>query len=104
MYHGMRYSLTVTAFLAMCGWATLSGLNSFANAQESSPLKAQPVAMTSQSPGWAQQLKGQTITENAMEGRAERSALRAEQRRCAVGVFGTIASGPSFVASVEPEL
>ena len=50
-------------------------LNSFASAQESSPLKAQPVAMTSQSPGWAQQLKGQTITENAMEGRAERSAL-----------------------------
>ena len=75
MYHGMRYSLTVTAVLAMCGWATLFGLNSIASAQESSSLKAQPVAMSSHSPGWAERLKGQTITENAIEGQAERAAL-----------------------------
>ncbi len=36
---------------------------------------AQQVVMTPQLPAWAEELKGQTITENAIEGRAERSAL-----------------------------
>ena len=37
--------------------------------------------MTSQSPGWAERLKGQTIVEDAMEGRAERAALVEQQHQ-----------------------
>ena len=37
--------------------------------------------MNSQSPGWAERLKGQTIVENAMEGRAERAALVEQQHQ-----------------------
>ena len=35
--------------------------------------------MSSQSPAWAEKLKGQTIVENSMEGRAERAALVEQQ-------------------------
>ncbi|MCH7614969.1 MAG: hypothetical protein IH978_04415, partial [Nitrospinae bacterium] len=74
MFHGTRITLTVTAALAIWGSAMLFGMNSMANAQDSSP-PAQKVAMALPSPGWAEQLKGQTITENAVEGRAERAAM-----------------------------
>ena len=40
---------------------------------------AHQVGMNSQSPGWAEKLKGQTIVEDAMEGRAERAALVEQQ-------------------------
>ena len=35
--------------------------------------------MNHQSPAWAERLKGQTIVENAQEGRAERAALVEKQ-------------------------
>ena len=74
MYHGTRFTLTITAALAIWGSAMLFGMNSTANAQDSSP-PAHKVAMSSQSPGWAERLKGQTIIENSIEGRPERAAM-----------------------------
>ena len=80
MVHGTRLTLTVTAALAIWGSAMLFGMNSTAMAQDSSP-PAHKVAMSSQSPGWAERLKGQTITENAVEGRAERAAMVERQHQ-----------------------
>ena len=37
-----------------------------------------------ESPGWAEQLKGQTIREDAIEGRAERTAMVARQHERAM--------------------
>ena len=40
-----------------------------------------PVAMNHQLPAWAEQLKGQTIVEDAMSGRGERSAMVEQQHQ-----------------------
>ena len=48
-------------------------------AKHDSTEHAQHTGMNSQSPGWAEKLKGQTIVENSMEGRAERAALVEQQ-------------------------
>ena len=81
MYHGRRALFTVSAFLALFGGATMWGSPSFVNAEDASTQHVHPVGMTSQSPGWAEQLKGQTIVEDAMEGRAERAALVEQQHQ-----------------------
>ena len=73
MHDATRLIFTVTAVLAMGGGAMLFGLNASADAE--APSAVHQVSMSSQSPGWAQRLKGQTIMENAVEGRAERAAL-----------------------------
>ena len=74
MYPGKRKFMTVAAFLALFGGAAFIGSPSFVGAQNGSSPEAQPVSMSSPSPGWAERLKGQTITENSVEGRAERAA------------------------------
>ena len=48
-------------------------------AGESHDAMTHKVGMNSNSPGWAEKLKGQTIVEDAMEGRAERAALVEQQ-------------------------
>ena len=73
MFHGTRLTLAVTAALALWGGAIGFGMNSIANAQDTSHVHE--TGMSAQSPGWAERLKGQTITENAVEGRAERAAM-----------------------------
>ncbi|MDX1412405.1 MAG: hypothetical protein R3351_09630, partial [Nitrospirales bacterium] len=75
MRYGTRSFLTTTALLALFGGSTflLSSPPAWAE-NESSPPMGHQMAMSSQSPGWAERLKGQTITENAIEGRAERAA------------------------------
>ena len=81
MYHGKRVLFTVSAFLALFGGATMWGSPSFVKAEDATDQHVHPVGMTSQSPGWAEKLKGQTIVEDAMEGRAERAALVEQQHQ-----------------------
>ena len=81
MYHGKRALFTVSAFLALFGGATMWGAPSFVKAEDASTQHVHPVGMSSQSPGWAEKLKGQTIVEDAMEGRAERAALVEQQHQ-----------------------
>ncbi len=79
MYQRKSTLFTVSVFLALFGGATLVGLQSVANAEKASPEHAHSTGMPSSSPGWAEKLKGQTIVEDAMEGRAERAALVEQQ-------------------------
>ena len=79
MHQGKRTLFTVSAFLALFGGAALWGTPSFVSAEDAPSEHVHPVGMTSQSPGWAEKLKGQTIVEDAMEGRAERAALVEQQ-------------------------
>ena len=79
MFHGKPTLFTVSAFLALFGGVALWGAPSFVNAEDASTQHVHPVGMTSQSPGWAEKLKGQTIVEDSMEGRAERAALVEQQ-------------------------
>ncbi len=79
MFPGKPRVLTVTAFLALFGGATFWATPSFVGAESASPQHAHSAGMNAQSPGWAEKLKGQTIVENAMEGRAERAALVEQQ-------------------------
>ena len=74
MFYRTRFTHTITAFLALFAGSILIASPVWAEEASSSPSPHQ-MAMSSQSPGWAEQLKGQTITENAVEGRAERAAL-----------------------------
>ncbi len=81
MYHGKSRFLTASVFLALMGGATFWATPSFVSAENASPPHAHQTGMASQSPGWAEQLKGQTIVEDAMEGRAERAALVEQQHQ-----------------------
>ncbi len=82
MLYGNRFTLTVSWCLGLLGGAFLWGQPSIVKAEDpSTSATVQAVAMTSQSPGWAERLKGQTIVENAMEGRAERAALVERQHQ-----------------------
>ena len=81
MFHGKPTLLTVSAFLALFGGAALWGSPPVVSAEDVSPPQVHPVGMNSQSPGWAERLKGQTIVEDAMEGRAERAALVEQQHQ-----------------------
>ncbi len=81
MYQGNRTLLTISAFLALFGGATFEGTSSIASAEDAPTEHVHSVGMTSQSPGWAEKLKGQTIIENSMEGRAERAALVEQQHQ-----------------------
>ena len=79
MYHSRRTLFSLLTFLALFGGATLWGAPTFVSAEDASTQHVHPVGMTSHSPGWAEKLKGQTIVEDAMEGRAERAALVEQQ-------------------------
>ena len=60
MRHGTNSILTAIAFLALFGGSTLIGSAPSVGAEDvSSPPKAHQMAMSSQSPGWAEKLKGQ---------------------------------------------
>ncbi len=79
MFHSHRFSMKPRAVL---GWGSLLALTFFvlplsgagAEDHDARPL-IHATGMNQQSPGWAERLKGQTIVENAQEGRAERAAL-----------------------------
>ena len=74
MFYSTRAIFTVAVAVAVWGCALPFGVTSPVHARDASPA-AHQVTMSSQSPGWAERLKGQTITENAVEGRAERAAM-----------------------------
>lgn len=81
MYHGKSRFLTASIFLALMGGAAFWATPSSVSAENSSPPHAHQTGMPAKSPGWAEQLKGQTIVEDAMEGRAERAALVEQQHQ-----------------------
>jgi manganese oxidase len=62
-----RLGLTLPILLFASSLAATPGLSAEGSGDQSHSAHATPVAM----PGWAQQLKGQTVVENAIEGRAE---------------------------------
>ena len=72
MYH-LKVSHTFFRFLSMIAGGVLLWLPLVASAESSS--QADHTAMTHQTPGWAEQLKGQTVVEDAMAGRPERAAM-----------------------------
>lgn len=76
MFHSNRSILGYGIFLivAMAGMLILPVHGVYAESSSSSHL-AHKVGMTHSTPEWAEQLKGQTIVENSMEGQAERAAL-----------------------------
>ena len=80
MHYGKSRFLTASVFLALMGGAALWATPSFVGAENTSSTHVHQAGMTHQdSPAWAEQLKGQTIVEDAMEGRAERAALVEQQ-------------------------
>lgn len=79
MFDFNRVSMKECVLLGWGGILALTFLllplsNAVAEAPESSTF-VHKTGMNHQTPGWAERLKGQTIVENAIEGRAERSAL-----------------------------
>lgn len=79
MYYGKSTLLTASAFLALFGGATLFGSPPPVRAENVGSPHVHSSGMGEQSPGWAERLKGQTIVEDSMEGRAERAALVEQQ-------------------------
>ncbi len=83
MFHFKRHFKTPIASLT---WGSIIALSLFlapvsgvlAETSESQNL-VHKTGMSHQGPGWAERLKGQTIIEDAIEGRAERSALVEKQ-------------------------
>lgn len=65
----------LTIFFAVVSGMLLLPFSSAIAESVSSSDVVHKTAMSTQSPDWAERLKGQTITENAIEGRAERAAM-----------------------------
>lgn len=75
MLYAHRSTIGVSAFFGLIvGLFMIPLSGAWAESDQSSEF-AHKTGMSTQAPGWAERLKGQTITENAMEGRAERAAL-----------------------------
>lgn len=71
MYHGKNRFLTVSVFLALMGGTGFWAVPSSVGAESQSSPHVHQAGMTHQgSTGWQQQLKGQTLVEDALEGRA----------------------------------
>ena len=72
-----------TRMLAAMAAVVLLGapLASAENSSQAGEMSSQHVAMSHQLPGWAEKLKGQTIVEDAMGGKAERSAMVEQQHQ-----------------------
>ncbi|MFZ1747026.1 MAG: hypothetical protein WAU17_13975, partial [Nitrospirales bacterium] len=71
MYPGKSRFLTASMFLALMGGASFWLTSSVVGAENTSPPHVHQMDMTHQeSSGWAEQLKGQTRVEDALEGRA----------------------------------
>jgi hypothetical protein len=79
-YVKTRNALTSLSFGLFLGGISLISAGTLL-AGESHETMVHKAGMTSQSPGWAEKLKGQTIVEDAMEGRAERAALVEQQHQ-----------------------
>ena len=78
MFHFNRSNTIVPACLGVLGifaGALLIPISGVMAQMPDSGAVVQHTAMNQPPPGWAERLKGQTIIENSMEGRAERSAL-----------------------------
>lgn len=79
--HTPRVCVSTRMFGAMAAvallWAPLASAETANPAGHAAP----QVAMTHQLPAWAEQLKGQTIVEDAMSGRGDRSAMVEQQHQ-----------------------
>ena len=74
--HKLRVSVPTRMLGAMAAVALLGvPLASAENPSQAEQTSSPHVAMSHQLPGWAEKLKGQTIVEDAMGGKAERSAM-----------------------------
>ena len=74
--HKLRGSVPTRMLGAMAAVALLGvPLASAENPSQAEQTSSPHVAMSHQLPGWAEKLKGQTIVEDAMSGKAERSAM-----------------------------
>src|SRR5262245_61299872 len=85
MFHPKVSHQRFSTVLSLLGGAALLWLPSAAMAEQASPhsqhIAAQPVGMSHQTPAWAEKLKGQTVVEDAMEGRPERAAMVEQQHQ-----------------------
>ena len=79
-YVNTRNALASLSFGLFLGGISLISAGTLL-AGESHQTMVHKAGMTSQSPGWAEKLKGQTIVEDSMEGRAERAALVEQQHQ-----------------------
>ena len=80
--HKLRGCVSTRMLGAMAAVALLGApLASAENSSQADQMSSQHVAMNHQLPGWAEKLKGQTIVEDAMGGKAERSAMVEQQHQ-----------------------
>ena len=80
--HKIRGSVPTRVLGAMAAVALLGAPLAFAeDVSQAGQTSSQHVAMNHQLPGWAEQLKGQTIVEDAMSGMPERSAMVEQQHQ-----------------------
>ncbi|UCH91638.1 MAG: hypothetical protein JSU60_02735, partial [Nitrospirota bacterium] len=77
-YVNTRNAITTLSLGLVLGGISLLSAGTLL-AGESHETMIHKAGMTSPSPGWAEKLKGQTIVEDALEGRAERAALVEQQ-------------------------
>lgn len=129
MYHGNSRFLTVSVFLALMGGASFWTTPSLVSAERASPSHVHQTGMAHQeSSGWAEQLKGQTRVEDALEGRAglseqievqhhrimrrlEEQAQKDAQVQANSGVFNNVSmmhqymgqDGSSYLLAVDPQ-
>ena len=76
MFYSHPFTIKVTPFLGLLMGGLLVIPLSGALAESPPPSELiHKTGMTTQTPGWVEQLKGQTIMENAIEGRPERAAM-----------------------------
>src|SRR5688572_15541435 len=75
MYH-LKLSLQLLRRTAgLAAGAALMWIPVVASAEQAVHATAESAAMSHQTPAWAEQLKGQTVMEDAMEGRPERASM-----------------------------
>ena len=129
MYHGKSRFLTASMFLALMGGASFWAAPSVVSAENASPPHVHQTGMAHQeSSGWAEQLKGQTRVEDALEGRAglseqievqhhrimrrlEEQAQQDAQVQANSGVFNNVSmmhqymgqDGSSYLLAVDPD-
>jgi hypothetical protein len=82
LFHKLGGWMPTRMLGAMAAVALLGApLASAENSSQDGQMSSQHVAMSHQLPGWAEKLKGQTIVEDAMSGKAERSAMVEQQHQ-----------------------
>ena len=129
MYHGKSRFITASVFLALMGGASFLAAPSVVGAENASPPPPHQTGMTHQeSSDWAEQLKGQTRVEDALEGlaglsekievqhhrimrRLEEQAQQDAQVQANSGVFNNVSmmhqymgqDGSSYLLAVDPD-